>query len=154
VSARPQRAVRWRGIIALGVAAVVAAGIGQTSAGHSMLGKLGLFKEPTSYTSLAFLHPQTLAEQLSARPAKADVAFVIQNHGATAHDYQWSLRLVHDGSSHRLAAGHVRVGSMHQAAIARSAKILCRRGQVIISVTLASPAEFIDASTTCSSHGS
>ena len=75
---------------------ILAAGVGQTSFGHEILGKAGLFEEPASYTSLAFLHPGSLPEQLtperlSPKQATAGFSFIIRNAGDTPHDYQWSV---------------------------------------------------------------
>lgn len=38
--------VRWRGMIALVAVLLLAAGIGQTSLGHAILGRAGLFQPP------------------------------------------------------------------------------------------------------------
>jgi hypothetical protein len=151
LSAVSHRAVRWRGLVTLAIAIVLAAGLGQTNRGHAILGRVGLFQEPTSYTSLAFLNPQSLPEQLSSKKAIVGVSFVINNTGGIPHDYQWSVLLVQGRRTHHVAVGNVRIASGSSVAITRSASISCTRGQVRIIVSLARPAEFIDAWTTCSS---
>lgn len=151
MSAVSHSKVKWRGLVVLVAVIALAAGVGQTSLGHAILGKAGLYEEPTSYTSLAFLHPQSLPEQIGSKRTNVDVSFMIQNIGSTSRVYQWSVVLVQGQRTSRAAAGIVSVASGSGAAITRSASILCTRGQVRIVVRLASPAEAIDAWTTCSS---
>jgi hypothetical protein len=145
--------VRWRGVAILFAVIALAAGMGQTNLGHAILGKVGLFEEPTSYTSLAFLNPQSLPGRLSSRQATIGISFGIQNRDSTSHDYQWSVLLVQGLRTRHVAAGNVRLASGHGAAIKRSARISCTQGQVRIVVRLARPAEFIDAWTVCQSPG-
>lgn len=149
MSAVTHRKVRWRGTAILGAVITLVAGIGQTSLGHAVLGKVGLFQEPTSYTSLAFLNPQALREQLSSTHTTIGVSFVIHNTGGIPHDYQWSLLLVQGQRTRHVAAGSVHVASEGGEAITRSARISCTKGQVQIVVRLARPAEFIDAWMAC-----
>ena len=141
----------WRGVVALVAVVAVAAGMAQTSVGHEMLRKTGLLEEPPSYTSLAFQNPQFLTEQLGSKRNNIGVAFVIHNAGITPRDYQWSVLLVQNGRTHRVAAGGLRVASGREAAITRSAEISCTRVRVRVIVKLASPAEFIDSWIACSS---
>ena len=129
---------------------MLAAVIGQTAGGHTILQSAGLFEEPAGYTSLAFAHPQSLPEQLTVRRAKVALSFVISNADGVARDYQWSVRLVQGRATRRLAAGSVRIASGHTAEIARSAGISCARGKVQIIVSLARPDESIDAFMSCS----
>jgi hypothetical protein len=154
LSAVSHRIVRWRGLVALVVVVMLAAGIGQTNFGHAILRKAGLFEEPTSYTSLAFVHPQSLREQLSTKRANINVSFVIYNSGGAARDYQWSVLMVQGGHTSPVAAGSARVASERGTALTRSAKIFCTRGRVQIVVRLARPAEYIDTWTACPSHRS
>jgi len=147
-----QRAARWRGLVALAGAVVLAAAIGQTAVGHTILQRAGLFEERAGYTSLAFVHPQSLPEQLGSRRAKVALSFVINNVDSASRDYQWSVRLVQGGDTRRLAAGSVRIAPDHTAEIARTADISCVRGKVQIVVSLARPDESIDAFISCSSR--
>jgi hypothetical protein len=149
-----RRTAQWRGLVALVAVATLAAGVAQTGAGHALLRRTGLFEEPTSYTSLAFQNSQPPPAQLPARRASVKVPFVIRNASDTAHTYQWSLLLVQGRHTRRVAAGSVGVAARRQVVIARSAKIFCARGQVEIVVSLAHPAEYIDAHVTCSSRKS
>jgi hypothetical protein len=146
------RTSRWRGVVTLIAAIILAAGVGQTSFGHEILGKTGLFEEPTSYTSLAFLHPGSLPEQLTSKQATVGVSFIIRNAGDTPHDYQWSVSLVQGPQTRHIAGGTARVASGNGTAIARGATISCTQGQVQIVVSLAHPAEHIDAWLACKSH--
>jgi hypothetical protein len=128
---------------------VLAAGIGQTSVGHAILRETGLYEVPTSYTSLAFLQPQSLPKQLASRRASIFVSFVVRNVNGASRDYQWSLVLDQAQQSRHVAAGRARVASGHGITISRSVEIVCSRGRVRIAVTLVRPAESIDAWATC-----
>lgn len=147
-----QRATRWRGLVGLVGAVVLAAAIGQTAVGHAILQRSGLFEEPANYTSLTFGNPQSLPEQLRYRRAKVALSFVINNVGSASRDYQWSVKLVQGQAIRRVAAGSVRIASGHAAKIASTADISCTRGKVRIIVSLAQPDESIDAIMSCSSR--
>jgi hypothetical protein len=149
LSAASQHITRWWGAAALVVGVAVAAGLGQTSVGHGVLGEVGLFEEPASYTSLAFLHPQSWPEQLKSKRANVGISFVIHNAGSTARDYQWSVLLDRGQKTRHVDAGTLRVAAGRGAAIIRTAEISCTRGRVRIIVSLARPAESIDAWTAC-----
>jgi hypothetical protein len=138
-------------VVTLVSAVVLTAGVAQTNFGHELLGKVGLFEEPTNYTSLAFLHPQALPEKLSSQQATVGVSFLIQNNGGIQRDYQWSVLLVQGRRTRPVATGSVSLASGHGAAITRDARIFCTQGQVQIVVRLARLAESIDAWTACSS---
>jgi hypothetical protein len=144
------RLAGWPGVVAIVAVAAVVAGMCQTRVGHVMLRKVGLFEEPTNFTSLAFLHPQSLPKQLESKRANVRVSFVIRNSGSTSRDYKWSVLLIHEGHIRRLDGGK-RVVSGGAAIITRSAEISCKRGRVRIVVNLARPAESIDAWTACQS---
>ena len=149
VAAVSHHVVRWRGLITLIAVITLAAGMGQTSFGHAILAKVGLFEEPASYTSLAFLRPQSLPK-LSSRQAPVVVSFVIHNAGGIASEYQWSILLVQGQRTRHTAAGNVRVAAGREASITRFVTIPCTQGQVRIVVSLERPAESIDALTACS----
>jgi hypothetical protein len=145
---------RWRGAVVLVAVIVLAAGMAQTSAGHAMLRATGLFEEPTRYTSLAFLHSQPLPTQLAAKRANVNVSFVIHNANGTPRDYQWSVLLVQGQRTRSTAIGTIHIAPGRGAAITRSVAINCARGKVRIVVSLALPAESIDAWTACRSRRS
>jgi hypothetical protein len=147
-----QPAARWRGVVVLAGAVLLAVGLGQTAAGHAILQRAGLFEKPASYTSLAFDRPQSLPEQLGSRRAKVPLSFVINNVGSASRDYQWSVQLVQGRTPRRIAAGSVRITSGHVATIASTVDISCARGKVRIIVSLAQPDESIDAIMSCSSR--
>jgi hypothetical protein len=144
------RLAGWPGVVAIVAVAAVVAGMCQTRVGHVMLRKVGLFEESANYTSLAFLHPQSLPKQLESKRANVRVSFVIRNAGGKPRDYQWSVLLV-QGTHTRRVDGGIRVAARGAATITRSAEISCTRGRVRIVVSLARPAEFIDAWTVCQS---
>jgi hypothetical protein len=149
ISNEKHRKVRWRGAVTLIAVIALIVGIGQTSLGHEILERAGLVRQPTSYTSLAFLRPQSLPEQLSSKQTTVSVSFVIHNTDSITHDYQWSVLLVQGQHTRHVGAGSVRVASGHGAAITRPARISCTGGQVQVVVRLTRPAEFIDAWTSC-----
>lgn len=138
----------WR---AAGLVAIVAlvAGVSQTGPGRAVLRESGLSERPATYTSLAFLHPQSLPEQLGTKQARENVSFTITNTGSTAYNYQWSVRVVQGQGSRSVAAGSVLVASGGNVSITRSVKISCPHGQVQIVVSLVRPVESIDAWMAC-----
>jgi hypothetical protein len=147
------RMVGWRRLVTL-VAVLITAGIAQTSLGRALARQAGLLQEPAGYTSLSFLRPQSLPDQLTSRRASIDVSFVIHNAAATANYYQWSVFLTQTGHTRRVSSSSLRVGPGHEATINRSVSVDCARGQLHIVVKLAHPAESIDAWALCSSHRS
>jgi hypothetical protein len=149
LSRMSHRAPRWRGLVTLTIVIVITAGLCQTSFGRTILGRLGLYEGPTSYTSLAFLHPQSLFGQLSPDKPIADVSFVIHNTSSAARSYQWSVSLVQEKHTSRVAAGTVRIASEGAISVSRSVWISCARGRAQIVVSLARPAEHINTRTAC-----
>jgi hypothetical protein len=143
------RITKWWGVIALAAMAVLAAGIGQSSHGHTILAKAGLAEVPASYTSLAFLQPQSLPNQLTSERESVDVSFVITNTSSTPRDYQWSVSLITEQRAAVTAKGNVSVAAGQKADVIRLAAISCRRGRVHIVISLAHPAEGIDAWSAC-----
>ena len=141
-------AMRRRTFLVLVALIALAAGLAQTSVGNTMLRKAGLVEEPASYTSLAFLHPQSLPEQLKSK-RHVPIAFVIHNAGSTPRVYEWSVLLAQGPRTHQLAAGNVRVASRHGAIVMRSLQVLCTRGRMQIVVMLTHPAQSIDAWAEC-----
>jgi hypothetical protein len=142
------RKAKWQGVVTL-LAVVLVACVAQTSAGHAILRKAGLFEESASYTSLAFVHPQSLPEQLGAKRANVGVSFEIHNVSGASRDYRWSVLMVQGGNTHRVATGSVLVASGGGVSITRAVKVFCVRGQTQIVVSLVYPAEHIDAWMEC-----
>jgi hypothetical protein len=140
---------RWWGLAGLIAAAVTAAGVAQTPAGHSALARAGLFEEPASYTALAFSAPQSLPEQLQSPRQDMDVSFVIRNSSGRYRGYQWSITVLRDGRSRRVAAGGIRVSSGSAATVARRVATSCAGGRIRVAVNLSRPAESIDYWTAC-----
>lgn len=140
---------RWWGLAGLIAAAVTAAGVAQTSAGHSALASAGLFDEPASYTALSFAAPQSLPEQLSSTHANLDASFVIRNSSGGLRSYQWSITVLRDGRSRRVASGQVDVAAGSAATVAGPVTITCAGGRLRVAVNLRRPAESIDFWTAC-----
>jgi hypothetical protein len=149
LSAALQRTAGWPGAVVLIAVLMLAAGIFQTSRGHAVLAKAGLFQKPVTFTSLAFASPQDLPAQLAAKNATVPVSFVIHNSGSSARTYRWSVFVVQAGGTRQVQTGRVRLGSGRGSAIRRSAAVSCAGGRLQIVVELASPAEAIDACTAC-----
>ena len=128
---------------------MTAAGVAQTSAGHSALASAGLFTEPASYTALAFTAPQSLPEQLRSPHPDLDVSFVIRNSSGRPRSYQWSITVLRDGRSRRAAAGGIRIPAGSAATVARRVATECAGGRLRVAVNLSRPAESIDYWTAC-----
>ena len=153
MSATSFRLARWRGLLVLIGGIVVLVSIFQKGVGRAVLRTVGL-SQPAGYTSLSFLHPQSLPEQLKSERANVGTSFAIHNVNDTTHDYRWSVFLILSGQARRVHTGSVRLASGHQAEITRSIAITCTRGLVRIVVSLESPAESIDTWLACRPRGS
>jgi len=145
---------RWRGLIILIGGVVVLAGVLQTSVGRAMLRAAGLSPDPTGYTSLSFLHPQSLPEQITPGRGTTVTSFAIHNATSVTHDYRWSVSLVYRGRTRRVHAGSVHLAPGRGAEITQSIAITCAQGRVGIVVSLESPAESIDTWMACRPRGS
>jgi hypothetical protein len=152
VTAVINRTVKWRGTIALAAVVLLATGIGQISFGHALLGRAGLFQPPASYTSLSFQNPASLPGPLTPGSA-VRVSFAIHNTGGASRLYQWSVTAVQGSQRRQLAAGTVTVAADHGISVNPTARVSCTAGQLRIVVSLAHPAESIDAWTACPSPG-
>jgi hypothetical protein len=141
-----------RGLITAAVVTVagLALALAQTSPGHALLRKAGLYGGPASYTSLAFSNPGSLPSRLFAVPSRVSVSFGISNSSADPYSYQWSVLLHRAGQVKRLAAGEVEVPAGASTIVAPTVTAACSRGQAQVSVQLAAPAESIAFWLTCS----
>jgi len=139
---------RWRGTLAALAVVVLAVGLAQTSAGHSLLRKAGLFERPASYTTLAFQHPQSLP-QLASAQTDVPVSFVISNVGRTPRTYQWTLSVAQGSQDRRVATGSIRLAPGHRTALTRAAHVVCAQPRVSLVVSLVQPAESIHAWAAC-----
>ncbi|HTZ30612.1 MAG TPA: hypothetical protein VMC83_41875 [Streptosporangiaceae bacterium] len=140
---------RWWGLAGLTAAAVTAAGVAQTPAGHSALAGAGLFSEPASYTALSFAAPQSLPEQLRSAHAGVDASFVIRNSSGGSRSYQWSITVLRDGHTQRVASGTVRVRAGSAVTVPQRVAISCAGGRLRVAVNLTRPAESIDFQAAC-----
>lgn len=123
----------------------------QTNAGQAILRTVGLSQESPGYTSLSFLKPQSLPEQLPSKGAKVGASFVIQNATNTTNDYTWSISLIRQSRTDRVYTGSVSLAPGRKAGITRSVTIKCTRGQIRMVVGLEHPAESISALMACRS---
>ena len=111
--------------------------------------KAALIGKPASYTSLAFQRPLSLPEQLSTEQTDIPIPFVIHNAGTDAHDYQWQVQLVQGTATRHVSSGTIHIASGRSALITQAVQIPCVQGQVQVIVSLALPAESIDARAEC-----
>jgi hypothetical protein len=140
---------RWWGLAGLTAAAVTAAGVAQTPAGHSALASAGLFQEPASYTALSFAAPQSLPEQLRSAHEGVDASFVIRNSTGGSRSYRWSITVLRDGHTGQVASGTVRVRAGSAVTVPRQVATSCAGGRLRVAVSLNRPAESIDFWTAC-----
>ena len=140
---------RSRGPIALIGGVIVLAGILQTNVGHVILRTTGLSQGSVGYTSLSFLSPQSLPEQLHSKRAKVRASFVIQNATNATRDYTWSIFLTRHGRTDRVGTGSVSLAPARKAEITRSISINCMNGQIRMVVSLERPDESISSLMTC-----
>ena|ERR1022692_252518 len=141
---------KGRGSAILVAGVVLAATVmAQTSAGHSLLRKAGLFAVPAHYTALAFTHPQSLTSQLGSEHAALSVSFLINNVSDTSRRYRWSILLMQGKHTRRMAAGAVRAPAHGKATISRTVATSCASGQVRVVVRLTAPVESIDFMARC-----
>jgi hypothetical protein len=134
---------RW-GVAALVAVVVLGAGLAQTSPGHDLLQRAGLFEAPTSYTELAFSTPDGLPEDLISKRASIPVSFGIHNASGAAQSYQWSVVLTANGHSRVSASGGVTVPAQGQVAVDKVVKASCNGGRLQVTVRLTAPAQSID----------
>lgn len=139
----------WPALAAFIAILLLGVGVSQMGVGQAVLKNAGLVGSPGTYTSLAFLKPQSLPTQIGRKGTRVNVAFVIRNATTTSRDYQWSLLLLQGEHNRRVSAGEIRVQSGREASVNKTVKIFCQKGQVRITVSLARPAEHIDAWMTC-----
>jgi len=142
---------RSKGLIALIGGIVVLASIFQTNAGRAILRTAGLSQGSPGYTSLSFLEPKSLPEQLKSKYSKVDASFVILNATNTKRDYRWSISLIRQGQADHVYTGNVKLTSGGKAEITRSVTIECTGGQIRMVVSLERPAESISALMACHS---
>ena len=126
-------------------------GILQTNVGHAILRTTGLSEEQSGYTSLSFLKPQSLPEQLRLERQKIDASFVIQNATSTTRDYTWSIFLIRQRHTDRVYSGSVSLTPGRKAEITRSVTVKCMPGTIRMVVSLERPAESISALMACRS---
>lgn len=146
---------RWS-LLSLVALVVICVGLAQTSRGHALLSDAGLYKEPASYTELAFATPDALPDSLlSAKGAEGQtkgripVSFSVRNVSGSSQAYQWSITVT-GGKSQVKAAGTVGVPAQGKATITKSVTAACGTGPTLqVVVRLASSAESIDFLVSC-----
>ena len=132
---------------------VTAASLAQTPAGHTVLRKAGLDTTPPSYTALSFAQPQSLPARVPARRTSLRVPFTVHNDSSGTRSYKWSLTASRIGKAGRLTARRVSgTSTLAPGATVTMDPVLplvCRDGQIRITIGLASPAESIHFLSRC-----
>jgi hypothetical protein len=131
-------------LLLLVVPVVLCAGLAQTSRGHAVLGDIGLYETPPSYTELAFTNAGSLPNYTKSEKTSVSVSFGIHNVSGRPHAYQWSIVAVQRGTSEVKAVGDVTVLSQGRSTVSKSVALTCAAGHDQVVVRLASPAESID----------
>jgi hypothetical protein len=140
---------KWSGSIALVAAVAVATGLAQTSAGHALLQRTGLYEMPASYTALAFSAPASLPLHLHSAHAAVNVSFNIRNVSDAPRSYQWTVLEIRHGRSKQSFSSDIRVPADGKVTVHRSVSTRCIGGRIRIAVMLAIPAESIGLMVTC-----
>lgn len=148
------RLAKWHELGAVIALVAATAGIGQTGIGHAALQKVGLLGPPPNYTSLSFLHPQSLPEQVTTARTNVDASFIIHNMASSPNNYHWEVFLFQGKRERRLDQGSIAVGPEHIAVLTQHVDITCASGKVRVVVRLTHPAEYISAWAVCSSRRS
>ena len=138
-----------KNLIALIVLVLLCVGLAQTSPGHVLLGDVGLYEQPASYTELAFTAPADLPTSLPTPNSPINVSFDIRNVSGTARAYQWSVVLTRNGQSHVKATGAVTAPAQGRVTVTKSVAMTCVAGRLQVQVRLASPAQSTDFWVTC-----
>jgi hypothetical protein len=139
----------WPALAAIIAILLLGLGVSQMSVGQVVLKKTGVVGSPSAYTSLAFQDPRGLPTQIGPTGTSVNVSFVIRDATMASREYQWTLLLIQGKQSRPVSAGELRVQSGREATVNKTIKISCQKGQVRINVSLAQPAQHIDAWMTC-----
>lgn len=131
------------------VSLLVVLGICQLSFGRSLLKLIGLTSTVGSYTALAFQHPQGIPVQLKTAHTIVNVNFAISNASAEVQHYKWNVSVLQGKSVRRPYSGIAYVAPGGKTLITENVKIVCQSGQIQVVVSLAQPAEHIDALMIC-----
>lgn len=142
----------WRAL-ALVVVVAFAIEVAQMSSGHALLQKLGLFKAPSSYTVLSFVHPELLPTQLPARNSLVNVPFVIRNATDSSHAYIWQVQLLRGERSTSIASGQTVVPAGGSTIVSKAIRASCVGGRIDFVIKLAMPQESINFWSGCSPGG-
>ena len=143
-----------RNLVLLVVLVAGCLGLAQTRQGHMVLSGVGLYKQPASYTELAFTTPGDLPSALPSANSPVNVSFTIHNASAAARAYQWSVVLTQAGQrSHVGASGTAAAPAQGRVTVSRSVSAACTAGRLQVLVRLASVAERVDFWVTCPAAG-
>ena len=152
MSAASPRTARGRGLAVLILVLLVAAGVCQTSVGEAVLRKVGIIGAPPIYTSLSFVRPHSLPEQLRAKRSNVIISFQIHNAGSERRIYEWRMLLSQGKRARKVDVGTAAVNPQLTAVIDRSVEVTCTKQRVQVVVQLMRPTESIDAWATCSAR--
>ena len=141
---------RWGPLLLVAIT-LTCLSLAQTPQGHTLLGAVGIYEEPATFTELAFSEPSALPNTLPTQSASVKVSFGIHNVSSDSRSYNWSIVLVHSGESQVKASGTVFTLAQGRTSVSKSVPAACSSGRVQVVVRLASPAESISFWVTCPS---
>jgi hypothetical protein len=144
----PVMRARWQ-LLVLIAALLACVSLAQTQQGHAVLGSVGLYETPASYTELAFSDPGHLPGALATPNASIKVSFTIHNVSGNSRSYQWSIILANSGKDQVATNGTALSPAQGQTEVTRSVKTYCVNSRLQVTVRLASPAESISFWMTC-----
>jgi hypothetical protein len=124
-------------------------GVFQSPPGRSILKKIGLVGDPSSFTAIAFANPKDLPLQLASARTKLNLAFTISNDTSAVADYQWTVTVTTNKKAGTANSGYAQLAPNVTTTIARQIVITCKKGQAEVTVSLKSPDEHIDAIMAC-----
>lgn len=124
-------------------------GVSQLSLGRPWLRDVGLTSTVGSYTALAFQNPQSIPTHLKTARTRLNVDFTITNASAEAQQYKWTLLVIQGKDTRRAGTGTAYAAAGQTTPVADPIEIECRNGQLQMIISLAKPAEHIDAWMTC-----
>ena len=134
---------------AVAIVLVLAAGLAQTGAGHTLIRLAGLSGAPAAYTALSFTSPQSLPASVRSGPFALTVPFMVRNVSAAARTYRWSVSAMQGTRTRAEVQGSLTIAADQAENLNQPVSGSCRAGPLQVVIRLAAPAESIDFWATC-----
>ena len=122
---------------------VLATVLAQTAVGKSVLRDAGLLASPQAYTELEFVEPAKLPVQITPGTHRLRIPFRIHNVEDGARTYRWSVDMISDGHTRRLAGARQDLAKGQSRYLHPRVPLSCSGGRVRIEVRLADPVQSI-----------